>query len=157
MDWKDNLVEDDAGVQEVLASSRRVAVLGIRSESQAHKPAYAVPHYLQAHGYDIVPVSVHGEKGPILGQPVYSAVADVPGPVDVVEVFRKPGDIDGHVEDLLEKKPRAVWFQLGIRNDAAAEKLARAGIRVVQDRCMKLELMKREQSRGESAGSGARA
>jgi predicted CoA-binding protein len=151
MDWKDNLVEDDAGVQEVLASGRRVAVLGIRSESHAHKPAYAVPHYLQAHGYDIVPVSVHGEKGPILGQPVYTAVADVPGAVDVVDVFRRPEDIDGHVADLLAKKPRVVWFQLGIRNDAAAEKLARAGIRVVQDRCMKLEVMKREQEQASVA------
>ena len=56
-----------------------------------------------------------------------------------MDVFRKPADIDGHVEDLLAKKPRAVWFQLGIRNDAAAEKLARAGIQVVQDRCMKIE------------------
>ena len=150
MDWKDNLVVDDAGVRDILANSRRVAVLGIRSEAQAHKPAYAVPHYLQSHGYDIVPVSVHGEKGPILGQPVYSAVADVPGAVDVVEVFRKPEDIDGHVEDLLKKKPRVVWFQLGIRNDAAAEKLARAGIRVVQDRCMKIELSK---LRHEQAGA----
>ncbi|NMO16384.1 CoA-binding protein [Pyxidicoccus fallax] len=157
MDWKDNLVEDDAGVQEVLARGRRIAVLGIRSERDAHKPAYAVPHYLQKHGYDIVPVSVHGEREPILGQPVYSAVADVPGAVDVVDVFRKPEDIDAHVDDLLAKKPRAVWFQLGIRNDAAAERLARAGIRVVQDRCMKLELMKLEQERQESAGSGAPA
>jgi hypothetical protein len=150
MDWKENLIEDDAGVLELLAGSRRIAVLGIRSERHAHKPAYAVPHYLQGHGYDIVPVSVHGEREPILGQPVYAAVADVPGAVDVVDVFRRPEDIDGHVEDLLAKKPRAVWFQLGIRNDAAAERLARAGIRVVQDRCMKLELMKLRQ---EQAGA----
>ena len=157
MDWKQNLVEDDAGVRDVLVNGRRVAVLGIRSERHAHKPAYAVPHYLQGHGYDIVPVSVHGEQGPILGQPVYTAVADVPGAVDVVDVFRRPEDIDGHVADLLAKKPRAVWFQLGIRNDAAAEQLARAGIRVVQDRCMKLEVMKLEQEREESASPGAPA
>ena len=157
MDWKDNLVEDDAGVLDLLAKSRRIAVLGIRSDAHAHKPAYAVPHYLQKHGYDIVPVSVHGEREPILGQPVYSAVADVPGEVDVVDVFRRPEDIDAHVDDLIAKKPRAVWFQLGIRNDAAAERLARAGIRVVQDRCMKLERMKLEQQREESAGSGAPA
>ncbi|MFP2924533.1 CoA-binding protein [Pyxidicoccus sp. 3LG] len=140
MDWKDNLIEGDARVREVLEHSRRVAVLGIRSETHAHKPAYTVPHYLQEHGYDIVPVSVHGERGPILGRPVYSAVADVPGAVDLVEVFRRPEDIDAHVDDIIAKQPRAVWFQLGIRNDAAAERLARAGIRVVQDRCMKVEL-----------------
>lgn len=139
-DWRANLIEDDAGVRQVLERSRRVAVLGIRSEAQAHKPAYSVPAFLQKHGYDIVPVSVHGETEPILGRPVYSAVADIPGDVDLVQVFRRPEDIDAHVPDLLAKKPRAVWFQLGIRNDAAAEKLARAGIRVVQDRCMKVEL-----------------
>jgi predicted CoA-binding protein len=62
--------------------------------------------------------------------------------VDIVDVFRKPEDIDAHVDDLIAAKPRVVWFQQGIRNDAAAQKLARAGIQVVQDRCMKLEHMK---------------
>jgi hypothetical protein len=153
MDWRENLVEDDAGVLEVLKGSRRIAVLGIRPESAAHKPAYAVPHYLQKHGYDIVPVPVHGEREPILGRPVYASVADVPGEVDVVDVFRRPEDIDAHVDALLAKKPRVVWFQLGIRNEGAAERLARAGIRVVQDRCMKLELMKLHQQQEEEAGA----
>ncbi|MCP3102994.1 CoA-binding protein [Myxococcus sp. K15C18031901] len=153
-DWRQNLVEDDAGVRDVLAHSRRVAVLGIRSERFAHKPAHAVPAFLQAHGYDIVPVSVHGETEPILGRPVYAAVADIPGPVDVVEVFRRPEDIDAHVDDLLAKRPRAVWFQLGIRNDAAAERLARAGIRVVQDRCMKVELMRLLEARARAGVPG---
>lgn len=153
MDWRQNLVEDDDGVLDVLRQSRRIAVLGIRPESAAHKPAYAVPHYLQKHGYDIIPVPVHGEREPILGKPVHASVADVPGAVDVVEVFRKPEDIDAHVSDLLAKKPRVVWFQLGIRNDAAAERLARAGIRVVQDRCMKLELMKLHQQDEEAKGA----
>jgi hypothetical protein len=155
MDWRENLIEDDAGVLDVLRGSRRIAVLGIRPESAAHKPAYAVPHYLQKHGYDIVPVPVHGEREPILGQPVYASVAAVPGAVDVVDVFRRPEDIDAHVDDLLAKKPKAVWFQLGIRNDAAAERLAKAGIRVVQDRCMKLELSKLRQQE-EEAGASAR-
>ena len=70
---------------------------------------------------------------------MYRKVADVPGPVDLVDVFRKPSDIPAHLPDLLAKKPRAVWFQLGIRNDAAAEELARAGIQVVQDRCLMVE------------------
>ena len=75
----------------------------------------------------------------IMGKKVYRKVADVPGPVDIVDVFRKPSDIDAHVDDIIAKKPRAAWFQLGIRNDAAAERLARAGIQVVQDRCLKVE------------------
>ncbi len=141
-DWKDNLVEDEAGVGEILRAARRVAVLGIRPESQAAKPAHAVPRYLQDHGYEVIPVPVKDEVDTILGQRAYRTVAEVPGEVDVVDVFRRPEDIDGHVADLLAKKPRVVWFQLGIRNDAAAERLARAGIRVVQDRCMKLEVSK---------------
>jgi hypothetical protein len=62
--------------------------------------------------------------------------------VDLVDVFRKPKDIPAHLPDLLEKRPRAVWFQLGIRNDEAAETLARAGIQVVQDHCLKVEWSK---------------
>jgi predicted CoA-binding protein len=142
MDWRANLIEDDAGVRDIIAHAKRVAVLGIRPETHANKPAYAVPHYLQAHGVEIFPVPVHGERDPILGRPVYAAVKDVPGEVDVVQVFRRPEDIDAHVDDILAKKPKAVWFQLGIRNAGAAERLAKAGIRVVQDRCMKIEWMK---------------
>ena len=63
----------------------------------------------------------------------------MPGPVDIVDVFRKPSDIDAHVDDIIAKQPRAAWFQLGIRNEAAAERLARAGIQVVQDRCLLVE------------------
>ncbi|XXF78135.1 CoA-binding protein [Myxococcaceae bacterium GXIMD 01537] len=142
-DWKRNLVEDEAGLREILKSARRVAVLGIRPESQADKPAHGVPAYLQAHGYEILPVPVKDAGGaPILGQPTYARVSDVPGEVDVVDVFRKPEDLPAHVEDLLAKRPKVVWFQLGIRNDAVAEQLARAGIRVVQDRCMKQQHQK---------------
>jgi predicted CoA-binding protein len=75
----------------------------------------------------------------ILGRPVYRKVAEVPGPIDVVDVFRRPADLEAHLDDLLEKRPRAVWMQLGIRNDRAAEALARAGILVVQDRCLMVE------------------
>lgn len=147
MDWRANLVEDDAAVQDIVRKAHRVAVLGIRPESQAHKPAFAVPQYLQAHGYEIIPVPTQeGAGDTILGRPTWRSVADVPGEVDVVEVFRRPEDIDAHVEDLVRKHPKVVWFQLGIRNDAAAERLARAGIRVVQDRCMKLERMKLAQA-----------
>jgi predicted CoA-binding protein len=154
MDWRANLIEDDAGVLDVLRHARRIAVLGIRPESHAHKPAHAVPHYLQERGYEVVPVPTQqAGEGTILGRPTYRAVADVPGEVDVVDVFRRPEDIDAHVEDLIRKHPKVVWFQLGIRNDAAAERLARAGIRVVQDRCMKLEHMKLAETQGSPSAS----
>ncbi|HVI96608.1 MAG TPA: CoA-binding protein, partial [Anaeromyxobacter sp.] len=75
----------------------------------------------------------------ILGKKVYRRLVDVPGPIDVVDVFRRPADVTGHLEDLRAKKPRAVWLQLGIRNDAVAELLAKDGILVVQDRCLMVE------------------
>jgi predicted CoA-binding protein len=70
---------------------------------------------------------------------VYRAVSDVPAPVDMVNVFRRPHDIPPHVPDILAARPRVVWFQLGIVHDGAAEALARAGIQVVQDRCLLVE------------------
>jgi uncharacterized protein len=139
-DWKVNLIEDDAGLRKLLEGTRRVAVLGIKTEAATGQPAFDVPRYLAGAGLEIVPVPVYyPEAKEILGTPVYRKVADVPGELDVVDVFRRPQDVLAHVDDLLAKKPRAVWLQLGIRNDEAAEKLARAGIRVVQDRCLKVE------------------
>lgn len=135
-DWRAQLVEDDRAVRDLLASSRRIAVLGIKPESRSHKPAFSVPRFLQEKGYEIIPVPVYyPDVITILGRPIYRRLVDVPGPVDLVNVFRKPEDIPPHVPDLIAKAPRAVWFQLGIRNDEAARQLAEAGILVVQDRC----------------------
>jgi uncharacterized protein len=138
-DWRKNLIEGATAIGSLLGSSKRVAVLGIRPESHADKPAHAIPKFLKDHGFTVLPVPTHGEHGTILGEPAYTSVKDVPGEVDVVDVFLRPDDINAHVDDLLAKKPRAVWFQKGIRNDAAAERLARAGIQVVQDHCMMVE------------------
>jgi predicted CoA-binding protein len=117
-----------------------VAVLGIKPESKADQPAFYVAEYVAQHGAEVIPVPVFfPELTEILGKKVYRKVADVPGPIDIVDIFRKPSDIDAHVDDLVAAKPRAAWFQLGIRNEAAAERLARAGILVVQDCCLKVE------------------
>jgi hypothetical protein len=95
---------------------------------------------MAAAGYEIVPVPVYyPEVTEILGKPVVRKLADVGRPIDMVNVFRRPNDIPPHVDDILAAKPKSVWFQLGIRNDEAAEKLARAGIKVVQDRCLMVE------------------
>ena len=139
-DWRAHLVEDDAGVRRILAQTRRVAVLGIKTP-ESGQPAFYVPEYAQQAGYEIVPVPVYyPEVTEILGERVYRKLADVPGQVDIVDVFRRPRDIPAHLDDILAKRPAAVWFQSGIRNDEAAEVLARAGIDVVQDRCLLVEL-----------------
>lgn len=141
-DWKSNLAESDAEVLEVLRATRSLAVLGIKPESHAGQPAHDVPALMAARGYDVIPVPVYyPEVTTILGRPVVRRLADLGRPVDMVNVFRRPHDIPAHVDDILAAKPKFVWFQLGIRNDAAARRLAEAGIRVVQDRCLKIELM----------------
>lgn len=140
MRYTENLIEDEAGIRAVVQASKRVAVLGIKTEQQEDQPAFYVPQYLAQAGVDVVPVPVYyPDVTHILGQPVFRRLVDIPGELDLVDVFRRSQDIDPHVEDILAKKPKAVWFQSGIRNDAAAEKLARAGIKVVQDRCLMVE------------------
>jgi predicted CoA-binding protein len=140
--WRSHLISDDAGIARLLARDHRIAVLGIKT-AETGQPAYYVPQYAQEVGYEIVPVPVYfPDVTEILGQPVYRSVSAIPGPVDMVNVFRRPRDIDQHVDDIIAKKPASVWFQLGIRNDGAAERLARAGIDVVQDRCLLVELQR---------------
>ena len=137
--WRDNLITTGEGIRRMLESARRIAVLGIKREYD--RPAYFVPEYAQMAGYEIIPVPVYyPELKELMGEPVYRRVADVPGEVDIVNVFRRSHDIPPHVDDIIAKKPKAVWFQSGIRNDAAAEQLAKAGIQVVQDRCLMVEM-----------------
>ena len=133
------ILESPADIRALLESARRIAVLGIKTESA--QPAYYVPEYAQRAGYEIVPVPVYyPDVTEILGQRVYRTVAAIPEPVDIVNVFRRPGDIPPHVPDIIAARPRAVWFQLGIRNDAAARDLTAAGIDVVQDHCLLVDL-----------------
>jgi predicted CoA-binding protein len=139
-DWRTNLVTDAEGIGRLVRDCRRIAVLGIKPESRAGAPAFFVPEYMLRQGYDIVPVPVYyPEVVEILGRRVYRALRDVPAPIDMVNVFRRPRDIPPHVPDILAVRPRAVWLQLGISHPEAAETLARAGIRVVQDRCLLVE------------------
>ncbi len=140
MNWQDNLIEDASGIRELLARTRRIAVLGIKTEEQSSQPAFYVAQYLVSAGLEVIPVPVYyPDVKVILGQPVYRKLVDVPGEIDLVDVFRRPQDIAAHVEDILAKKPKAVWFQSGIRHPEAAEKFAQAGIKVVQDRCLMVE------------------
>jgi len=138
-DWREHLLDGPEQIKQLLASTHRIAVLGIKPDP--HQPAHYVPEYAQRAGYEIVPVPVYyKDLTEMHGEKVYRKLVDIPGDVDMVNVFRRPVDIPQHVDDIIAKKPRAVWFQLGIRNDEAAERLARAGIDVVQDHCLLVEL-----------------
>ena len=141
-DWRQHLVQDSAGIARILEQTKRVAVLGIKT-AETGEPAYYVAEYARHAGMEIIPVPVYfPDVVEILGAPVVRTVAAAAGPVDMVNVFRRANKIDAHVDDILTAKPKCVWFQLGIRNDAAAETFARAGIDVVQDRCLLVELRK---------------
>jgi predicted CoA-binding protein len=140
-DRQGRLIETADGIAELLRGVKTVAVLGIKTEAQADQPAHYVPAYCQRAGLEVIPVPVYyPDAKAILGRPVYRSVAAVEGEVDLVNVFRRPADVDQHVDDIIQKRPRAVWLQSGIRNDAAAARLTSAGIDVVQDRCLMVEL-----------------
>ena len=133
-------LETEEAIRDLVKRIRRVAVLGIKTEAQSDQPAFYVPEYLASVGLEVVPVPVYyPEVKEILGKPVYRRLVDVPGELDLVDVFRRPTDLEAHLDDILAKKPKAVWLQAGIRNDAVADKLAAAGIDVVQDRCLMVD------------------
>ena len=140
MDWQENLINTPAQIRELLAQTRTIAVLGIKTEAQADQAAFYVPSYLDSAGFEIIPVPVYyPEATSILGHKVYRTLVEIPVEVDLVDIFRRSEDIPSHVEDILAKKPKAVWFQSGIRHDSVAEQLAKAGILVVQDRCLMVD------------------
>jgi uncharacterized protein len=137
-----NILTTNAEIRDLLQSVRRIAVLGIKTEAQVGQPSFEIPRYLVNAGYDVIPVPVYyPDVTTILERPVYRKLADIPGELDLVDVFRRPQDIPAHVDDILAARPRAVWFQSGIRHDAVAAQLAAAGIKVVQDRCLMVDLM----------------
>jgi len=140
MDWKENLLGSDAEIKELLQNTKTIAVLGIKTEAQSFQPAFYVPQYMSNAGFEIVPVPVYyPEATEILGKKVYRNLVDVPGEIDLVNVFRRSSDVPKHLEDILAKKPKAVWMQSGIYNDEVARKLAENGIKVVQDLCLMVE------------------
>jgi predicted CoA-binding protein len=127
----------DDDLRALLARTRTIAVLGIKTEAQASQPAYYVPEAASLAGYRVIPVPVYyPEVTEILGTPVHRSVTAIGEVVDLVDVFRRPADLAGHLGDLLTARPRAVWLQSGIRDDAFAAQLLEAGIDVVQDRCL---------------------
>jgi len=125
----------DEGVRRVL-SYDRVAVVGC-SKTQG-KEAHEIPKYLLDHGYDIIPVNPYADE--VFGREAHDSLVDVPGEVDVVNVFRPSEEVSGIVHEAIERGDvNAVWTQLGIRDSEATDSTEEAGIDVVEDECMKVE------------------
>lgn len=140
MDPRENLIEDSDEIAEIIRDTKTIAVLGIKPESHSGQPAFYVPSYMHKHGFEIIPVPVYYPQiTEIMGKKVFRQLAAIGRPIDMVNVFRRPHDIPPHVPDILAAKPKYVWFQAGIRNEPAALELAKAGIKVVQDRCLMVE------------------
>ena len=119
--------------EQILRESRTVAVLGARDAR--HKAGFYVGAYLVEAGYRVTPVSPRLAGGTLWGQRVVPDLAAITEPIDLLDVFRRSEALPGHLDEMLALRPRVVWFQLGIRNDAVAQALRDAGIEVVQDRC----------------------
>jgi len=133
-----NLVEDDAGIAAIARNARVVAVVGMKDETRSWEPAFAIPAMCVERGIEVIPVNPTIDQA--LGRKAYARLADVPERFDLIDVFRRPDRIPALVDEILAlpvtRQPGVVWLQSGIRNDAAALRLAQAGIRVVQDACL---------------------
>lgn len=138
MDWQKNILDSDEEIRELLEQTRRIAVIGIKMES--FQPAFYVPSYMKNAGFEIVPVPVYyPEATEILGEKVYRNLTDIPGEIDLVNIFRRSADVAKHTQEILAKKPKSVWMQSGIYNPQVAEALAKTGIKVVQNLCLMVE------------------
>lgn len=127
-------VTDDEELRGIL-ELRNVAVVGC-STSPA-KDAHRIPKYLIDHGYNVIPVNPNADE--IFGREAYDSILDVEGEIDIVDVFRPSEEVEGIVEEALEVRPEVIWTQLGIRDREATDRAEEVGIRVVEDRCMKVE------------------
>ena len=133
--WQDNIITSSEGIAQIWRDVKRIAVLGIKTEAQAHQPAFYVPEYLHRAGLDIIPVPVYfPDATHILGKHVYRKLADIPGGVDMVNVFRRSQDVPPHVDDILAAKPKVVWMQSGIRNEEAARRFGCMALEHGRDR-----------------------
>jgi len=126
------------GIEDILKKYRTVAIVGLSNKPD--RSSYAVARYLKEHGYRIIPVNPGHEE--ILGEKCYPSLLDIPHEIDIVDIFRKPELVEEIIDQAIEKGTKVVWMQLGVVNPTAAEKALKAGLQVVMDRCMKIELSK---------------
>jgi predicted CoA-binding protein len=139
-----NILESLDDVAAAVRAIRVAAVLGMKDASDPDAPAWRIPRMMRDHGIGVIPVNPKFET--IDGERCYPSLAAVPTPYDTLDVFRAPKFIAGIADEILalppERRPGLVWLQLGIRDDASAARLAAAGIRVVQDRCLGVDAVR---------------
>jgi predicted CoA-binding protein len=129
------IVDDIGGLRRILTRYRTLAVVGL--SANWYRPSYFAAKYMQDHGYRVIPVNPTYRE--VLGQPCYPDLATIPEPVDIVDCFRKPGEMPGLARDAVTIGAKVLWMQLGIRNDEAAAIATEHGLEVVMNRCVKIE------------------
>ena len=129
------IVDDIPGLRRILTQSRTLAVVGL--SAQWYRPSYFAAKYMQDHGYRIIPVNPRYSE--VLGQKCYPDLRTIPEPIDIVDCFRKPGEIGPIADDAIAIRARVLWMQLGIVNEEAARRAVAAGLDVVLNRCVKIE------------------
>ena len=127
--------QDPLTIQRVLHSAKTVAVLGLSSNHL--RPSYFVAFYLKRHGYTMIPVNP--KESEILGEKCYPSLMDVPGPVDIVNVFRAPDAVPGIAREAVAIHAGALWCQFGVINEEGARIAEDGGVTVIMDRCLKVE------------------
>ena len=119
----------------ILENYKRIAMVGL--SANPFRPSHFAAIYLIAEGYDVIPVNPREKE--ILGRTCYASLRDIPGPVEVVDIFREPSAVPSIVEEAIAIGAQVIWLQLGVIHNEAAERARQAGLKVVMDRCMKIE------------------
>jgi predicted CoA-binding protein len=122
-------------IKEILERYRNIAVVGLSSHTW--RPSYSVSRYMQTAGYRIIPVNPNETE--VLGEKAYNSLDNVPGPLEIVDIFRRPEFVPDIVEAAIRREARVIWMQLGVVSEAAAERARAAGLEVVMDRCILVE------------------
>ena len=129
----------DAQIRQILKDTKRIALVG--ASANEARPSWIVTKYLLDRGYDVIPVNPGLAGQTLLGKTVYASLKDIPGPVDMVEIFRN-SEAAGPLTDealTLDPLPKVIWMQLSVRNDEAAAKAEAKGVTVIMNRCPKIE------------------
>ena len=129
------IVDDIAGLRRILAQSRTIAIVGL--SANWYRPSFFAAKYMQDHGYRVIPVNPNYRE--VLGETCYRSVSEIPGPVDIVDGFRRAEEMPALAREAVAKGAKVLWMQLGIRNDDAAAFADDAGLDVVANRCVKIE------------------
>jgi uncharacterized protein len=134
----DHDIYPDRYLRDILTSVRTIAVVG--ASPRRERPSHRVMAYLQRRGYRTIPVNPNATSDPINGETVYARLADVPEPIDMVDVFRRPDAAGGVVDEAIAAGAKVVWMQLGVRDDDAASRAEARGLKVVMNRCPAIEI-----------------